>query len=51
MGRRNSDGAVTMGFPTVGDKGKGQQLVEMFGFRLVPPLHPLPFCFSNGQEC
>ena len=40
--RRNSDGSVTMGFPNAaGVSGKGQQLVEMFGVRLVPLIRSL----------
>lgn len=32
LGRRASDSSITMGFPT-GSKGKGQQLIEIYGVR------------------
>lgn len=46
--RRNSDGSVTMGFPSSNSSGKGQQLVEMFGVRWV--FYLLSFALSSLCE-
>lgn len=48
LGRRASESSITMGFPSgAGSKGKGQQLIEIYGVRCVLLL----LFLREGRSC